>query len=46
MTEEQASGTEQIPCPECEHGTLQVSDAIYADCNNCDAAVERREVGI
>jgi len=44
--EQSTDGIERIPCPECDHGRLRVSDAVYADCDNCDAAVERREVGI
>lgn len=42
------NGTDHWPvsCPECEHGQLRVSDAVYADCGNCDAAVLRNEVGI
>lgn len=36
----------RVECPECEDGRLRVSDAIYADCDNCDAAVERHEVGL
>jgi len=35
-----------VPCPECEHGRVRVSDAVYADCDNCDAAVLRNEAGI
>lgn len=36
----------EVPCPECGHGTLRVSDAVYADCDGCDAAVLRTEVGL
>jgi len=36
----------RIPCPDCDHGRLRVSDGVYADCDNCDAAVLRTEVGI
>jgi uncharacterized protein (DUF983 family) len=43
MTED---GLDRIACPECECGRLRVFDAVYADCDNCDAAVERREVGL
>lgn len=39
-------GKNRVPCPDCEHGTLQVSDGVYADCDNCDAAVLRHEVGL
>jgi len=35
-----------VSCPECEHGQLETSDAVYADCDSCDAAVLRTEVGI
>lgn len=35
-----------IPCPDCEHGELEVSDAVFADCDTCDAAVLRIEVGV
>jgi len=35
----------RVPYPECEHGYLFVADGVYAECNNCDAAVLRREVG-
>lgn len=41
-----ATDVGRVPCPDCEHGTLQVSDAIYADCDTCDAAVLRNEVGL
>lgn len=34
------------PCPECEDGTLYVADAIFADCDSCNAAVLRNEVGL
>lgn len=40
------SGSRPVPCPDCDNGTLQVSDAVYADCDNCDAAALRTEVGI
>jgi ribosomal protein L37AE/L43A len=33
-------------CPECGNKTLRVSDAIFADCIECGAAIERNEVGI
>lgn len=33
-------------CPECDDGELSVADAVYAWCDNCDAEVERREVGL
>jgi len=36
----------RIPCPECDHGRLTVSDAIFAECDNCDAEPLRNEVGI
>jgi len=39
-----ASGV--VRCTECEHGTIRVRDAIYANCDNCDAVFERNEVGI
>jgi len=35
-----------VDCPDCEHGELEIADAVYADCNNCDAAVLRTELGI
>lgn len=36
----------RIPCTDCGHGKLRATDAVYADCDNCDAAVLRNEVGI
>lgn len=36
----------RVPCPECDHGELLVSDGVYAECDTCDAAVQRTEAGI
>jgi predicted RNA-binding Zn-ribbon protein involved in translation (DUF1610 family) len=33
-------------CPDCGQDELRVSDAVYADCENCGAAVLRNEVGL
>lgn len=34
------------PCPECSDGRLKVADAVYADCDGCDAAILRNDVGL
>jgi len=46
MTESDKRPSRSVSCPDCGHGTLRASDAVYADCDNCDAAVLRTEVGI
>lgn len=33
-------------CPECGVGKMEVSDAIYAECDTCDYEAERDEVGL
>lgn len=34
------------PCPDCDHGRVTVSDDLHATCDNCDAVVFRKEVGL
>jgi len=46
MTGSEKRPSRPVSCPDCDHGTLRTSDAVYADCDNCDAAVLRTEVGI
>jgi len=46
MSDADSRASRQVSCPVCEHGQLETSDAVYADCDNCDAAVLRTEVGI
>lgn len=37
---------DRYACPECDDGRLEVSDAIFADCDTCEATIRRDEVGV
>jgi hypothetical protein len=35
----------RLPYPDCNHSRLHMSDGVRLDCDNCDTAVLRIEVG-
>ena len=43
---EEIDETSQVSCPECDSGTLRVSDGVYAYCDNCGSDILRTEVDI
>jgi len=38
--------SDRAPCPDCEHGEVEATDEVHAECDTCDALVFRTEVGI